>query len=620
MCCTAAKLRTEGQGTNRTTAQRTVPGILRWLRSCREGNEAVGESPKVARTPREVTRPTTLPTNRRAFCCRPGLRPDATEFGRCRLAFEISSVIGFKVLRTATAMGCGAWLLCASALAAEPQVVVTGQMELEFRDGWLTRWRNKLTDEEIRFGAGPTIPEARGSEFLKADETTAALTQAGATVWAMSAPHDRAAVVHGEAGAMRQRYLLIQAGKSGLLVMLDDPQQACRASLERTEARQTSTLTFRATVAAPDQGPARWLIRQYVGGANWGAQHRLNYLTHTYTITAPDKRPTAWLQNISLVVADPPWCSAVTGLGWGRSLEVHHAWLDNLQRIADPEKVLFCARNWCTAAGGPAPYAVLMAGRARRLGYHVALRIPLLANNPQRPEEQRLDNEAWQHAKVGEILAAVCATDADAVLLEDSPAEALAGGSQFIQLLRSELDQRGLTMVALGVEGEPAEAALPCLDFFGGTDGALATLKRGSPVRATPATPHDLLRGDAPLQTQIELEALLTDEERQAFGLALPAPAKPFTRLQFGLFALARFWGENQPRVLEPKYFEAGDLLRYRLNNDRILRLVSTAPDTLRLAYENGEVLTELTKAGWLNNAALLDQHSPVFLKDKTEP
>ena len=32
-----------------------------------------------------------------------------------------------------------------------------------------------------------------------------------------------------------------------------------------------------------------------------------------------------------------------------------------------------------------------------------------------------------------------------------------------------------------------------------------------------------------------------------------------------------------------------------------------------------GESLAELTATGWTNNAALLEQHGPAFIKDKTE-
>ncbi|MCX7010781.1 MAG: hypothetical protein NTY53_26660 [Kiritimatiellaeota bacterium] len=37
-----------------------------------------------------------------------------------------------------------------------------------------------------------------------------------------------------------------------------------------------------------------------------------------------------------------------------------------------------------------------------------------------------------------------------------------------------------------------------------------------------------------------------------------------------------------------------------------------------RLSLDNGEVLADLVNGTWTNNAALLEQHGPVFLKDKT--
>ena len=490
-------------------------------------------------------------------------------------------------------MGCGVCLLCAGALAGEPRVVSTGQMEVEFQDGWLTRWKNKLTDEEIRFGGGKPIPEAAGSELLKTDETTAALTQGGSSVWAVRVPRERTTLEHAEAGVMRQRYVLIQARASGLLVMLDDARQNTRATLERAENRKESGLTFRAAGTTPDREPARWLIRQYIGGPNWGIQQRLNYLMHSQSIIPPDKRPTAWAQNVVLIVTDPPWSQPVSGLGWGKSFEVHHAWLDNLQRVVDPDKLMFCFGNWRRESGAADPFTVLMAGRVRRAGYHLMLRLPWPG----------MADEASRQAAVGEALAAVRALNADAVLLEN-PARGTTGDERpFFQLLRAELDQNDLTSVALGVEGEAPEAALPWLDFAGGDDMALGTLTQ----KMTPAV-------------RFSLGALLTDEELQTFALPPHSSAILFTRQQFGTFALARWWGENQPRLLEPKFFEPGDIARYRLLNDHVIRWFRTASGAQRLVFDNGEVLAELVNGAWTNNAALLEQHGPVFLKDRIGP
>ena len=493
--------------------------------------------------------------------------------------------------------------------ASEPRLVATSQMELEFRDGWLTRWKNKLTDEEIRFGAGKPIPEAAAAEFLKADDSTAALTQAGASVWAIRVPGDRAVVFHGDTGTLHQRYVLIQAQTGGLLLLLDDPPCACRAALERNDSRRESILTFRAAPATAAAESARWLIKQYLGKENWGAQHRLDYLLHTQNITPPEKRPTAWAQNIALVVADPPWGTPVAGAGWAKSLEIHHAWLDNLQRLADPDKLMFAVRDWQTPDGTVAPYIVLMAGRVRRLGYHVLLRWN---------SASRRSDETNPHALVGEILAGLRATTAEAILLDNIPDTVSTTERNFFHLLRTELDQNGMGAVALGISGEPSEAALPWLDFFGGMDAALASLQLGSPP-PTALSPSMALRGRMPLPIKVALEALLTDEELQKFGLP-PHPAGPlFTPLQFGTLALARFWSENQPRLLPPKFFETTDLARYRLLNDQVLRLIASDANTLRLAYENGTILAELNAAGWTNQATLFEQYGPVFLKDKIE-
>jgi len=291
-------------------------------------------------------------------------------------------------------------------------------------------------------------------------------------------------------------------------------------------------------------------------------------------------------------------------------------------RVVDADKLLFCTRNWGAEFGTPSPYAALMSGRARRSGFHVMLRLLPLVSSQQRFEAQRFENETFRHAKVGEILAAVRAMDADAVLLEGLPEGEQAGEREFFKLLRAEFDQNGLTAIAIAVAGEPSEAALPFVDLAGG-GLTLRTLTRGGPTLdaeagPTPGTIREALMRNTVFQAPFTLDTMLIDENRQMFGLP-PGTAAPFTRLQFGLFALARWWGENQPRMVEPKFFETADLARYRLNNDRVLRLTAPNATTLRLAYDQGETLADLTATGWTNNAALLDQHGPVFLKEKPE-
>jgi len=472
--------------------------------------------------------------------------------------------------------------------AGEPRVVSTGQMELEFRDGWLTRWKSKLTDEEIRFGAGKAIPEAAAAEFIKADDTTAALSQAGASVWAVRVPTDKATVLHADAGTLRQRFVLIQAKAGGLLLQLDDPQFNFRAALERDDGRKEITLTFRTSPVATTQEPARWLIKQYLGKENWGAQHRLDYLTRTFRIAAPEKRPTAWAQNIVFVVNDPPWCAPAPGAGWAKSLEIHHAWLDNLQRVVDSDKLLFCSGNWRAENGAPSPFAALIGGRVKRAGYHSMLRLPVGC----------LMGDFARQSVVGAALTAVRAVEADGLLL-GLEGDELVSERDFFRLLRAELDANGLTAVALGVEGEPSEAALPLVDFASGRDASWQTLVQ----KLSPAD-------------RFTLPAFLTDAELKTFGLPPQAGAR-FTQQQFATFALARWWGEHQPRLLAPKFFEPGELARYRLLNERLLKLARTPDGSPRLAFDNGEVLADLAGGGWTNHAALLDQHGPVFLKDK---
>ncbi|MCX6998410.1 MAG: hypothetical protein NTV49_15330 [Kiritimatiellaeota bacterium] len=273
----------------------------------------------------------------------------------------------------AAACFCGAGLILAlggTARAGAPQLVGTAQLELEFRDGWLTRWKNKLTDEELRFGAGAPVTGAHGSEFLKYDESAAALTQAGAAGWSLRVARDQARLVHADPGVQGQRYVLLQGRTGGLLILLDDPALERSVMLERKDGRATTTLTWQSGGLAADQNPARWLMRQYIGEANWGAQHWHDYLASAQDVKPADQRPTGWAQQVACVVADPPWCRQMTNndMTWDQSMAIHRAWLDNLQRVVDPEKLLFVVREWAAAGGAPDPYFAQMAGPVRRAG------------------------------------------------------------------------------------------------------------------------------------------------------------------------------------------------------------------------------------------------------------
>jgi len=506
--------------------------------------------------------------------------------------------------------------LAGAAAAGAPQSVATAQLELEFRDGWLTRWRNKLTDEELRFDAGAPVAAARGSEFLKFDESAAALTQSGAAGWALRVKTGQAQLLHAAAGPLAQRYVLLQGNSGGLLLLLDDPALERAAALERDAGRGGTTLTWRADAPA-NAPPVRWLLRQYIGGANWGAQHWLDYLARTQAIPPPDRRPTAWARGIACVVADPPWCrpAADPAASWDQSLALHRLWLDRLARVVDPDKVLFVAGQWADANGAPAPYAALLAGAARRLGYHLALRLP-----PWTPGDGRTaDGDRQRGACLGAALAAARALGADALLVSFAPAGAPAAQRDWLQRLRRLLDQDGLIQVALGVAGEASEAALPLVDFQGGGAAASAFFARGLevPAPADAAALAALLPAQAPLPVRLPPAALLTAADYQACGLPPPAAGPACTRFLYDTLALARCWSELQPRLLEPKYFAAGDLARFRLTDGRVLRLTAAGPGTLRYAWADGGVLAELNApAGWTNNAALRGRYAPLLLDE----
>ena len=91
---------------------------------------------------------------------------------------------------------------------------------------------------------------------------------------------------------------------------------------------------------------------------------------------------------------------------------------------------------------------------------------------------------------------------------------------------------------------------------------------------------------------------------------------KYLTEIHYGKFALARFWQANLPHQVEPKDFQKGDIVRWRLKDGRILFVTRSAPTTLRWAFADGPVLAELDLFdGWQHDQLLMKDYAPTFLK-----
>lgn len=93
-----------------------------------------------------------------------------------------------------------------------------------------------------------------------------------------------------------------------------------------------------------------------------------------------------------------------------------------------------------------------------------------------------------------------------------------------------------------------------------------------------------------------------------------------FNDIDYGRFALVRFWQANAPRQVDPRDFQEGDIVRWRLKDGRVLAVTRAAPTLLRWAFGDGTVLAELDLfEGWKNHGLLLRDYEPEFLKNQID-
>lgn len=95
---------------------------------------------------------------------------------------------------------------------------------------------------------------------------------------------------------------------------------------------------------------------------------------------------------------------------------------------------------------------------------------------------------------------------------------------------------------------------------------------------------------------------------------------KYHNNLDYGKFALARFWADQEPKLMAPGRMERSDIARYKLKDGRELRLTRSDPLTLRFYFDGGETLAELHLFdGWKNDERLMEKYEPVFLKNQLD-
>ncbi len=196
----------------------------------------------------------------------------------------------------------------------------------------------------------------------------------------------------------RQRWYLIQGKTGGLLIYCDDPAFDSRQALEWDLSRKGfMTLTNRSMGCAPlssDLTSSKWVIRQYEGWINEGAQLYQDFLAKTYDVTPLEQRPTAWVANLAFCINKPaafrpPPYVGPGGVGsynynsdWTESLKASKEWLESLAKVVEPDKVMFYTTGWRQAGNDnnfPSndidPYFVYTCRMARQLGFHVMLHL-----------------------------------------------------------------------------------------------------------------------------------------------------------------------------------------------------------------------------------------------------
>ena len=92
------------------------------------------------------------------------------------------------------------------------------------------------------------------------------------------------------------------------------------------------------------------------------------------------------------------------------------------------------------------------------------------------------------------------------------------------------------------------------------------------------------------------------------------------SKLQYGKFAVARFWQETSPQLMQPQYWKPGDIARFQLKDGRELRVFRFEPLVMRFAFKDGTVLADLDLfEGWKNHQKLLEKYEPLWLRNQID-
>lgn len=213
---------------------------------------------------------------------------------------------------------------------------------------------------------------------------------------------------------LRSNAYFVQGTKGGLLIYMDnadskhfqafeflpmnDPTYKVGAADFRDHLANgliVSNRSIQPPTAEKNYTGPRWVIRQYPGGIQMGAQLYQDFAVKAYHLTPLSERPTAWVQNLGLVFVNSanalrgpktiqgksqPAYDYLSENAWIEGMKEDNAYLERLAKVIDPDKVMFYTTEW--AEGGqdtafpefnPDPYVAAAIRKARARGFHVML-------------------------------------------------------------------------------------------------------------------------------------------------------------------------------------------------------------------------------------------------------
>jgi len=132
---------------------------------------------------------------------------------------------------------------------------------------------------------------------------------------------------------------------------------------------------------------------------------------------------------------------------------------------------------------------------------------------------------------------------------------------------------------------------------------------------------HDIINPPAFMESPRYLPQADLDARRKELAKSgLRKNGRTLTRFHYVKFALARFWQDTTPQLMEPRYWERGDIGRYQLQDGRVLRITRADPLAMRFAFTDGTVLADLHLFdGWKNCDNLMAKYEPTWLKNQID-